>query len=221
MPRPFPDNLKALHTGVCESDSTLELYLRGGAKYFLTTADTDLIIPGYDQPFKANSVMRVGELDITLGQATNRVAVKIANPADLFSRMIAGSNKDLDSAEVVIRSFKRKERDSGVFAHGHFFSGVLANAEAAEVEVSKNVLQRFVTFDVIPPETAVGICLATTTLSPANFGKFPGVSVVSLPSSGGSGAIGDGTTSGGGGTMTGGGGTGFGFNDRKENLDVF
>jgi hypothetical protein len=171
MPRTTPPGLTNLLPG-CETQSTVDITLRDGTTKYFCTGETELLLGGnlYERLLK-----RVGDLQETLGQATNRVEVKVSNVDGEFGQNVASPERKMELADVVIRRLYRNLNDGDDFHWMHFFTGKAVNSVVTE---------QFVTFDVIPDTTAAGTCIATETMSPNNGWKFPETPEQSPPGSG-------------------------------------
>lgn len=185
MPRPISQNLANLLPS-CFSNSTAEIYLRDGRKYFLSGTDFPFSLPGYAEPFTPG-LIRVGEVQESLGAAANLVALKVANTNDFWSILAAHPDRPLELAKVVVKSWKRdRETNPNIQSHDHYFTGKCVKStpeETASGDAAARVITRTISLDVVLDTTAAGTCLATGTLSPANGWVFPEAQAASLPTS--------------------------------------
>lgn len=153
MGRTADTELLEFVTGRCETQSTVDIALRGVEEPFYFSTNVPLALDNNYTP----RLLKVGELKETGTQATNRVQVTLSNTDLAWGLKLASDLRQLELAGVVIKRLYRSLSNPGVFQHKHFFSGKLVGAEADEKQI---------VFDVIPKPTAAGLIVATRTLSP-------------------------------------------------------
>lgn len=181
MPRVVSPNRAILRQGELFSNSTVEIRLKDGTVFNLTTTDFSFSIPGIDQEF-VPGLIRVGDISESLGTAANSVLLTLANTNNQFGVLAADVGRSLELARVFVRRWNRNiERLPSVQSHDHYFSGKAVKVSPFEKKNEDDRIVENVELDIVLDTTAAGVSIATETLSARNGWRFPEVTVPSPP----------------------------------------
>lgn len=154
----------------CETESLVDITTRGAEVFHFTTARDGLNLSGTSY---TNHLLRVGELKESGGQETNRVNVRVSNETEAWGIRIASQLRTLALAKVEIRRFFSEINNRASYQTKNFFTGKLINAETVSEVTQRDsagratVIEKYISFDVIPKSTASGLSVALRTLSPS------------------------------------------------------
>jgi phage-related protein len=162
MPRSTDPQLEAW-LPECETQSTVDITLRDKSSFRFATDEIDL--GGGVEYF--NFLLRVGGLKQTGSVANDTVNLRISNTDRQWGLKVASELRNLTLGEVVVKRFYApKDMSRSIWRHKHIFTGKIVNAEALTEKKSKGVFLPYVSLDLIPETTAMGVCFAYRTLSP-------------------------------------------------------